>query len=266
MSARIENGWDAETYDNVSTIQQEFGLKLIQLRNWTGNEIVIDAGCGSGRVTQTLSKKILNGRIYAVDKDTNMIDKAKDNLANSENVSIIHSDLLDLNLNHIGSKADVIFSNAVLHWIPDHPRLFKAFHELLNDNGRLLIQCGGYGNLKNAISIFDKVKESKKFKDYFTNRKEEWYFAKSEDTERLLKEIGYKNIKAYLSKAPVSFDSRSNYSLYIKTVVLGPYLRCIASGKGKEGYLESVLKEIEHNNVDMMWKLDYVRLNILAYR
>jgi trans-aconitate 2-methyltransferase len=94
-----------------------------------------------------------------------MIDKAKDNLSRFENVTIINSDLLDLNLQIISSKVDVIFSNAALHWILNHHKLFNTFFELLNQNGQLLIQCGGYGNLKKSISIFDKVKDSEKFKD-----------------------------------------------------------------------------------------------------
>jgi trans-aconitate 2-methyltransferase len=266
MNARDGNGWDAETYDNVSTIQEEFALKLIQLRNWTGKEIVMDAGCGSGRVTKILAKIIPNGKIYAVDIDVNMIHKAKANLSQFENVTIINSDLLDLSLEITSAKVDVIFSNAVLHWILNHQKLFNIFFELLNLNGQLLIQCGGYGNLKKAISIFDKVKGSKKFKDYFKEWKEEWYFPKPSDTKKLLKEIGYKNIKVYLSEASISFANRSSYSLYLKTVVLWPYLRYIPSNKDKEEYLESILNEIEQNHSEMIWNLDYIRLNILAHK
>jgi trans-aconitate 2-methyltransferase len=264
MKARDGNGWDAETYDNVSTIQEEFALKLIQLRNWTGNEIVVDAGCGSGRVTKILAKEIPNGKIYAVDNDVNMIDKAKDNLSQFENVTIINSDLLDLSLKINSSKVDVIFSSAVLHWILNHQKLFNTFFELLNQNGQLLIQCGGYGNLKKAISVFDKVKDSAKFKGYFKEWKEEWYFPKPSDTEKLLNEIGYKNIRVYLSEASISFVNRRSYSLYLKTVVLGPYLRYIRADNHKQEYLESVLNEIEQNHFKMIWNLDYIRLNILA--
>ena len=166
MNARDGKEWDAETYDNISTIQEEFALKLIQLRNWMGKEIVIDAGCGSGRVTKILAKEIPNGKIYAVDIDVNMIDKAKDNLSQFENVTVINSDLLDLSLQIISSKVDVIFSNAVLHWILNHQKLFNTFFELLSQNGQLLIQCGGYGNLKESF-LFLKVKDSEKFKEKF---------------------------------------------------------------------------------------------------
>jgi trans-aconitate 2-methyltransferase len=102
-----------------------------------------------------LAKEIPNRKIYAIDIDVNMIDKAKDNLSRFENVTIINSDLLDLNLQIISSKVDVIFSNAALHWILNHHKLFNTLFELLNQNGQLLIQCGGYGNLKKSISIFE---------------------------------------------------------------------------------------------------------------
>lgn len=91
-------GWNAETYDNVSTIQQEFATKLIQLRKWTGSKIVIDRGCGSGRVTQIISKKVPNGKIYAVNEDSNMIDKAKVNLSKLENIIYPLSILIFLTL------------------------------------------------------------------------------------------------------------------------------------------------------------------------
>jgi hypothetical protein len=55
-----------------------------------------------------------------------------------------------------------------------------------------------------------------------------------------------------------------SYSLYLKTVVLKPYLRYILLDNDKEEYLESILNEIEQNHFKMIWNLDYVRLNILA--
>jgi trans-aconitate 2-methyltransferase len=264
MKKRDENGWDAETYDSVSTPQEDFALKLVQLRNWAGNEIVMDAGCGSGRVTKLLSNKITNGRIYAVDNDVNMVDRAKHNLAEFGNTLVINSNLLDLSLKIIPSKVDVIFSNAVLHWIPDHPKIFNIYFDLLNHNGQLLIQCGGYGNLRKAVSVFERVKDSERFIQFFREWKDTWYFPKPSETEKILKEIGYSNVKVYLMEAPISFPDRNSYSAYLKTVILGPYLRYLKSEKDKAEYLEYVLEEIEQNHPEMMWNLDYVRLNILA--
>ncbi len=73
-----DHSWDAATYDKVShNVQAEWGRKLIEKRKWIGNEIVMDAGAGSGNLTKILANKVPHGQIYAVDDDPNMVEQAK---------------------------------------------------------------------------------------------------------------------------------------------------------------------------------------------
>jgi trans-aconitate 2-methyltransferase len=54
-----KGSWDARTYDQVSRlVQYKWGQQVIKWRKWTGNEIVMDAGCGSGLLTKQLAKQI----------------------------------------------------------------------------------------------------------------------------------------------------------------------------------------------------------------
>src|SRR3712207_5078982 len=63
--------WDARAYDKVSSnVQLEWGRKLLEKRKWIGNEIVMDAGSGSGNLTKILADKVPNGQVYAVDADS----------------------------------------------------------------------------------------------------------------------------------------------------------------------------------------------------
>jgi trans-aconitate 2-methyltransferase len=57
----------------------------------------------------------------------------------------------------------------------------------------LLIQCGGYGNLQQIITLLERIKHLDQFKTYFANWEQSWYFAKPQNTNKLLKEIGYVN-------------------------------------------------------------------------
>lgn len=68
---------------------------MVEGRQWKGNEIILDAGCGTGRVTKILSKKVQKGggMVYAVDSDSNMVDQVRKNLSVFKNVIVIHSDL-----------------------------------------------------------------------------------------------------------------------------------------------------------------------------
>jgi trans-aconitate 2-methyltransferase len=259
--------WDAETYDEVSNTHEEWARKIISSKTWAGKETIMDAGCGSGRITKILADLVPFGKVYAIDNDQNMIKKAKDNLKGFKNVNIIQSNLLDIDLNKIQSKFNIIFSNAVLHWILDHHRVFKNFYDLLLADGQLLIQCGGYGNLQKAISTFDIIKDSTEFKEYFSKWKDQWYFAKPVDTEKILKEIGFRNINVYLEDYPVTFKDKKSYSIYLKTVVLGPYLKCLPSEKLQNNFLQRIIQIKEKQSTqELILTLDYKRLNIFASR
>jgi trans-aconitate 2-methyltransferase len=148
---------------------------------------------------------------------------------------------------------DVIFSNSALHWVRDHRKAFQNFWEMLksmNDNNnnhkstngncnisdsdnstgssRLLIQCVGYGNLQQIIKILKRITHLDQFKQYFRNWKQPWFFAKPDDTCKLLTEIGYVDTTAYLHSDRVIFPNRMIYAKFVKTVIMKPYLERIS--------------------------------------
>ena len=261
--------WDATTYDYISNVIEAWGHKTIEYRKWKGIEIVLDAGCGSGRLTQILSLKVPQGKVIAVDSDLSMIRLAKENLANFSHIEFIKMDVSEIELKE---KVDVIFSNAVLHWILNHKKVFELFWQILKPDGQLLIQCGGYRNLTKTLSIFNKVSKSKEFYNYFSNSKGEdictqtWYFAKKEDTEKILQELGFRNIQVFLEDKEAKFNNKEEYFLFIKTIVLIPYLKYLPNKTLKDNFAKSIVEEIETNAKELQWKLDYIRLNINAIK
>ena len=263
----LKYDWDASTYDNISDVIESWGLDLIERLNLKGNEIVLDAGCGSGRLTKIISTKLPKGKVFAVDLDSSMIKLANERLGKISNVKFIQSNVCDIELQ---DKIDVVFSNAVLHWISNHRKVFGHFWQILKPNGQLSIQCGGYGNLTKTLHVFNKVRKSLEFCNYFCNRKgesiwnEPWYFAKAEDTEKILKEIGFKNIEVFLENKVAKFHDKEDYFIFIKTIVLQPYLEYLSNDKLKNMFAKAVVHEIETNFKELQWKLDYVRLNIHA--
>jgi trans-aconitate 2-methyltransferase len=278
LTYKNRGSWDAHTYDQVSQpVQYRWGIQMLKWRKWLGNEIVMDAGCGSGSLTKQLAKQVPRGKIYAVDIDSNMIKQAKKNLQYIDNVKMIQSSLTDIK---ISRKMDVIFSNAALHWIMDHRKAFQIFWETLkpmndssdNVGSQLLIQYGGYGNLQQTITLLERITHLDSFKAYFADWKQPWYFAKPDDTDKLLEEIGYINRTAYLQSEWVIFPSRQIYAKFVKTVVMKPYLERLATDndgfKLQTLFLDLFLDEIKKcvDRSKARWFLDYVRLNIIADR
>lgn len=265
------NCWDAQTYDEVSRlVQYRWGQQILEWRKWNGDETVMDAGCGSGLLTKLLARRVPRGKVYGVDMDSNMIKQAKSNLKDVENVEIVRSDISDVKL---PTKLDVICSNAALHWVRNHKKVFQHFWKMLkydSDKPRqLLIQCGGHGNLRRILLLIRGVMNLNEFNKYFKNMNQPWCFAKPDDTTTLLRKIGYVNIKVHLHNDRVTLTNREIYSRFVKTVVMKPFLECLPDDETRNRFLEFFLDEVESKSTSMKksetpWSLDYVRLNIIA--
>jgi trans-aconitate 2-methyltransferase len=255
-----DRSWNARTYDKVSSnVQLQWGRKLLDKRRWIGNEIVMDAGAGSGNLTKILADKLPQGKIYAVDADPNMVHQAKSNLSGWRNVQVIHSRMDKVSL---PTEVDVIFSNAALHWLLDQEGVFSYFWQLLKPNGELLIEYGGHGNVERPLSVIFKIMQSDQFKEHFVNWKQSWYFPKSDETERLLQKVRFRDIQVNLSSQTIPFSDRQSFAIFVRTVIMKPFLGYLPDAKKKEQFLDAFLNEFERSGWG--WSLDFMRLSISA--
>src|SRR6266540_2446449 len=113
------------------------------------DERVLDAGCGSGRLTEELLGRIPAGQVVALDSSSQMLEQARQRLQRfGSRVEFVHASLQDFAL---ARKVDGIFSNAVFHWVPDHAAMFRCLHRVLKPGGWLVAQFGGAGNLPHDL-------------------------------------------------------------------------------------------------------------------
>ena len=242
--------WDAETYDEVSDPQFEWGTEVLGRLELNGDEVVLDAGCGSGRVSAELLKRLPRGRLVAVDGSATMIAKARERLG--EDVTYLVADLSELELEE---PVDLIFSTATFHWIVDHDRLFQRLHAALRPGGRLVAQCGGQGNVAEYARAIVAAAAQPRFGPHFEGMAPMWNFAAPEETERRLLDAGFTEARCWLQPKPVTPERPLEF---ISTVTLGPHLAQLPEDL-RRPFAEAVLEEAGEPLT-----LDYVRLNIEA--
>ena len=103
------------------------GPRVLERLPLGGDETVLDAGCGSGNVTQLLLDRLPAGHVVAVDSAESMVEHAREAL-DPDRATVFQADLTELELDE---PVDAAFSNAVFHWIPDHDALFARLHAAL---------------------------------------------------------------------------------------------------------------------------------------
>jgi trans-aconitate 2-methyltransferase len=242
--------WDAATYDRVSDIQLTWALEQLERLDLEGDEVVLDAGCGSGRVTALLADRVPHGRVYGVDVAPSMAAHAAEALG--ERATILCQDLVELSL---PEPVDVVFSNATFHWVKDHDALFAALHRTLKPGGRLLAQCGGYGNIDAFRTAADSVAAEEPFEHYFVGWERPWNYATDVDTAEALERAGFGDVRCWLEpKAVTPADPRA----FVQTVCLVRHLDPLPDGV-RGPFIDRVLKRTGDPLV-----LEYVRLNMSA--
>jgi trans-aconitate 2-methyltransferase len=245
--------WDGATYDRVSDPQLEWARPVLDRLPLRGSETVLDAGCGSGRVTELLLERLPRGRVLAVDGAPGMVREARRRLA-GKSATVLESDLTELSLDH---PVEAVFSTAVFHWIADHDRLFARLRDALRPDGYLTAQCGGYGNVDRFLALAREVASREPFAAHLAGWDGPWNFATAEDTAARLEAAGFDRVDCWLEPRPTRPPEPVEF---IRTVCLGHHLDALPADL-RDPYVVAVAEACG----DPM-ELDYMRLNIDARR
>jgi len=241
--------WDAATYDRVANPMTAWGTAVLDRLPLRGDERVMDAGCGSGRVTELLADRLPHGSVVAVDGSAAMIDQARVRLHRfGDRIEYLVADLG--RPIPVAGRVDAILSTATFHWVPDHEALFRNLAAVLRPGGRLTAQCGGVGNIASIQRVLATIGDG-------------WlgpvHFETPEATTDRLASAGFVDIRCWLTEEPTRFEPGEPFEAYLRTVVLGAHMERLTPSE-RDPFVREVASRLPGPAID------YVRLNIDAVR
>jgi trans-aconitate 2-methyltransferase len=229
---------------------EALGREVLARLDLRGDEVVLDAGCGSGRITEALVQRLPQGRAIALDESASMVEAARRRLGADADVRVM--DLLELDL---GEPVDAILSTATFHWISDHDRLFRRLRGALRRGGRLVAQCGGEGNIDVLRASGRAVLERKPFAEHLIGWRPPWNYAGAEQTRERVLAARFASADCWLAPAPQQPEHPREF---LSTIIFEPYLRRLPEPLG-ERFIDELLETLGEPVT-----VDYVRLNIDA--
>jgi trans-aconitate 2-methyltransferase len=227
-----------------------WGSAVLERLPLEGDEVVLDAGCGSGRVTEELLERLPHGRVVAADAASSMLVEARRRLERfGDRVTFVECDLgrpLP-----IGEPVDAVFSTATFHWVPDHDALFANLAAVLRPGGRLVAQCGGRGNVASVQRAAAQLLD-----DGWMGP---WTFATPDETVARMEAAGFVDVEAWLHEEPTFIEPGEPMETFLATVVLRSHLERLPEAE-RAGFVRRVAERLPSPEID------YVRLNLVARR
>jgi trans-aconitate 2-methyltransferase len=253
--------WNAGRYHDLSSPQQAWGRRVLERLPLSGSEHVLDLGCGTGRITQEIHRRLPQGFLVAADMSDAMVMAAAAWLGkHAPGVAVVQADGAVLPFRR---AFDAVFSTATFHWILDHSKLFRSIITALKPGGRLVAQCGGGPNLATLRGRAERLRRENHWSMYFEDWTEPWYYADVESTRRRLTFAGFVDIDVSLEEAPTPFTTAEAFQEFIATVCVRPYLDRLPV-RERHAFLTKLTVAAATDSP--AFTLDYWRLNISARR
>ena len=255
----ISREWNSSVYHRLSWPQLSWGKKVLSRLRLRGDEAVLDAGCGTGRLTAELVEALPRGRVVGIDLSQNMLAAAREHLrsALTGRVGLVAADLLHLPFER---AFDGIVSTAAFHWVLDHDRLFCELRRTLRPGGWLEAQCGGGANVavlrKRALGLAT----TPEFSAFFADFREPWFYADAEAAAGTLDRAGFVDVVTSLEPAPTVLDDAKQYSEFVRHIILRQHLKRIPHEDLRARFMTRLTEAAGAD--DPPFALDYWRLNL----
>ena len=251
--------WNATAYHRLSAPQVSWGKKVLSRLHLRGDEVVLDAGCGTGLLTAELLEALPNGHVVGIDLSQNMLRTAREHLAPQfgGRFSLVACDFLHLAFAHAFNG---IVSTAAFHWVLDHDKLFANLHRALLPGGWLEAQCGGGPNIAHLRARADALAAMPRFAKYFAGFREPWLYQDAEAAASTLQRAGFVAVETSLEAAPTVLEDAAHYREFVRNIIFRRHLENLPTEELRAEFMEDLTQQAAGD--DPAFSLDYWRLNL----
>lgn len=247
--------WNTALYDQSPGFVSKYGEGILSYLQPKAGETILDLGCGTGDLTNEI---FLSGAgVIGVDSSASMIHSAT---AKFPGIRFIQMDARNLQFDLF---FDAIFSNAVLHWIPEKEKVTEKMYSLLKPNGRIVLEFGGKGNNQQMLKALRDTFIERGF--YKNAEIDFWYFPSIGEYAAELEKQNFSVMQAEYFERATPLKGAAGVKDWFN--MFGEYFFVGIPEMEKD----DILNEVQHklaptHYIDGGWYADYKRIRIIAVK
>lgn len=247
----MTNQWNARTYDQNARFVSDLGMPVVELLAPVSGERVLDLGCGDGVLTAKL--QAIGCTVVGIDPSEDFVQAA---------IAIgVEARLGDARQLDFQDEFDAVFSNAVLHWVPEASSVADGVYRSLKQGGRFVGEFGGHGNI---AAIMTSLVATLRRHGVQLEERLGWYYPTVAEYRAVLEQAGFEVESMELIPRPTPLPT--GMIGWLKTF-RGTYLREKLGNQADEALAE-IVENLRFALCDCSgnWTADYVRLRFRAYK
>ncbi|MDD2467695.1 MAG: methyltransferase domain-containing protein [Desulfobulbus sp.] len=230
--------FDGKQYKKASVHQTSWGESMVERLPIKGTELILDIGCGDGRVTQKIALRVPDGEVLGIDASNSMIAAAKKYESANLRFKVISVNELSFH-----EHFDVVFSHAALHWIRDHDLLLKKIYKSLRSGGYARLNFAADGASPTLIQVIKTTMGNPSYAKYFSNFLWPWYMPSSIEYKKILSRSPFQDAEVLEEHKERLFPSADSLIKWIDQPCLAPFLAVITE-KDKQGFRDSIIDQM----------------------
>jgi SAM-dependent methyltransferase len=240
--------WDAADYAATARFVSDLGQPVLDLLAPRAGERILDVGCGDGALTERLAQA--GATVVGVDPAPDFVAAAA--------ARGLDARLIDAQALPFEREFDAVFTNAVLHWVPDLDAALRGIHRALKAGGRFVGECGGHGNVAAVSTALQAVALR-----HGVRAQLPWRYPTTDDFTARLISAGFRPVSVELIPRPTPLAS--GMAAWLRTFA-GPVFEQLPADSRESAFEETVdLLRWSLRDEQGRWTADYVRLRFVAH-
>jgi trans-aconitate methyltransferase len=231
--------WNPADYAAHSASPQAGARELVGRLELTGTEAILDVGCGDGKVSAELADAVPRGEVLGIDISNEMIAHARAAFPPSRFPNL-KFELMDARRIRTPRRFDILFSNAALHWVDDHPAFLAGAADAVRPGGRLVLSCGGKGNAQDVFVAFRAEMRRMQWRRYFRGLKKPYFFHSTPEYHTWLARFGFESRRVELVDKEMVFDDAALFAGWLRTTWL-PYTQRVPESE-RDAFIRDVVQ------------------------
>jgi trans-aconitate 2-methyltransferase len=202
--------WDAQAYSERNALQKWLADSHLGQLRLEGSERILDIGCGDGKITAEIARRLGSGSVLGIDPSTHMIDFAKAHFAGPEypNLAFAVGDAAALPFR---GEFDLVVSFNALHWVRDQNAALRGIREALEPTGRTFLEFVPRGPRKPLEDVIEETCGAARWAPCFMGHEPPYVHLTPEEYRRLASDAGLRVERLNRKLKAWDFGSRQGF-------------------------------------------------------